>query len=251
MSFTKRLTKIQFIVDHLSLPQRIAILGGLLFTIYIPWFFLIYKPQADASLHVQQQINDLQNQTNILSKKYTDILILAKSQDLDKLTAKYKNLQQQLQDLNQQISHFHHRYISDKELAALLHAILDDIDKIRIENFSILVNVPKTLASPPATTPPSAATPTTPSPPAATPTTPAMTGALPNPPEMVHYSLSLRGDYFSIMQFLKRVESIKWQLFWEAFNYQVVKYPEATATVEFYTLKYAPVTPVLIKGVSK
>ncbi len=243
MSFTKRLAKLQFIVDRLSLIHRVAILCGLLLIIYIPWFFLIYRPQAAASAEIEQQISHLRNQTIILQKKYANILTLAKNHDVDKLIVKYKGLQQQLQDLNQHITHFHHSHISDKELVVLVHSILDDIDKIRIENFSTVVKVSEPLVS-------------TPIPAAMT----AKSGALPTPPtgstvsnpyDMIHYSLSLRGDYFSIMQFLQRVESLKWRLFWETFHYHVMHYPEALATVEFYTLKPASVTPILTKGVSK
>ncbi|MDP3704843.1 MAG: hypothetical protein Q8R24_02900 [Legionellaceae bacterium] len=245
MSFSKRLAKIQFMVDRLSLLHRIAILCGLLFIIYIPWFFVIYRPQTVASTEIQQQITHLQNQTNILQRKYANILILAKNHDVDKLIIKYKSLQQQLQDLNQHITHFHHSYISDKELAALVHAILEDIDNIKIENFSTVAKVAQPLVSTPL---PVAVAPK----PGASPIPmPPTVSTVSNPSDMIHYSLSLRGDYFSIMKFLQRVESIKWQLFWETFHYQVIHYPEALASVEFYTLKPASVTPILTKGVSK
>lgn len=227
MGLHKQLIKIQFKVDHVHFKERVGILCALLFMIFVPWFFFIYKPQAQAAAQVQQQISDLSNQTATLQRKYDTILMLVKSHNMDKLMLQYENLQHKKQALNQQIMHFQNSYVQDKELASLLYAILKDIQNIKIESFSTLVHTTTNPATPPveeATKPSKDQVPPTASSPESSLNT-------------TRYSLSLRGDYFKVMQFLQHVERLKWQLFWSTLDYQVTHYPEALATIEFYTLK--------------
>lgn len=237
MSFTKPLIRLQFKIDRLGLPQRIAVLCSLLFIVLVPWFFLVHNPQIHSAENIQKQINDLNNQTIALQRNHENILMLAKSQDIVKLTDLYLDLEHQMQTIKQEITHFHHNYIDDKELSKLLYSLLHKIEKLEIINFSTVVRVK---ATPPVPIKGTAATPAS-----KIQTTPV--------PDTAHYSLSLRGDYFSIMQFLEYVERLKWQLFWDKLDYTVIQYPVAIATIEFYTLKpeSAPLPPAPAVGGKK
>ena len=237
MSFSNALTKIQFKVDHISLVRRAVLLVVLLVSIIVFWYFLIYRPQAQAAAEVAQQIRDLTHQTAVLKARNNSIISLVKSHDMDKVVAKFQSIKKEIQNLNQQVSNFHHRYVSDEELANLLHSLLKDMKDITIENFSTLMSNNEAVANPAgksAVDSSGKATTPTPSP---------NTSATPTPldvklaPETTHYSLSLKGDYFAILHFLQRVEQVKWQLFWEKLDYQVEHYPNAIATIKFYTLK--------------
>ena len=263
MSFTKNLTKIQFKIDHTSRQNRMLILCTLLLTIMVPWYFLIYTPQSQQAAEVADQISELQEKTDTIRAKYEDILNLSNNPNTEKLIAKYDQVKKDIKILNQEMVHYHHTYIDDEELARLLHSILEDIKTVTIEHFSTKLIPPSTVpvaTSQKTVTPAVAATPTTPAVPAVPvqPQIPKL-GAKPAqepPPEMTHYTLSLKGDYFSIMRFLQRIEGLQWQLFWESFTYQVNKYPEGIATIEFYTLKPGQEAVTLptqgsIKGVAK
>lgn len=48
--------------------------------------------------------------------------------------------------------------------------------------------------------------------------------------------LILESDYFSILKFVKAVESMPNKLYWKSMDYQVSHYPKAKVTLEFYTL---------------
>ena len=241
MSFTKSLIRLQFRIDHTSVRNRAALFCALLFIIIVPWYFLIYTPQAEEAEQVQQQIDELKNQTDRLREKYDAILAHAKSHDMDALIAQYNRLKNKTQYINQQLIHYHNSYIEDNELATLLYSILNDMKNVSIENFSTLVEVPPETVNVPSK-PGTASTPVPVSPPV--PITEA-------PPETTRYSLALKGDYFSILRFLKRLEQLKWQLFWTSFNYHVESYPQAVATIEFYTLKSNKPLPAPAPGVPK
>jgi MSHA biogenesis protein MshJ len=266
MAFIKNLTRTQFRIDHTSLQSRILILFGVLLAIIVPWYYLIYIPQSEKAEREQQQVGTLQNKTELVRAKYEAILSLAKNPETIKLFAKHAQIKKDIALLNQEITHYHHTYISDKELADLLHSLLKDMQTVSIENFSTKVIPPPvavttesgssdTKSAPATVTPAIPATPTAKAVPAVPvqpkrPVLPALTAAH-LPPEMTHYTLTLKGDYLSIMHFLQRIEALKWQLFWESLVYHVDSYPQGTATIEFYTLKPSPTPPLSIQEVAK
>lgn len=49
-------------------------------------------------------------------------------------------------------------------------------------------------------------------------------------------TLSIQGDYFSILKFITAVEAMPNKLYWKSMDYQVAKYPKANVNLEFYTL---------------
>ena len=49
-------------------------------------------------------------------------------------------------------------------------------------------------------------------------------------------SLKLKGDYVNVFDYLKKIESLKWSVFWEDVNYIVESYPQAVVSIKLYTL---------------
>lgn len=254
MSFTKSLTKAQFKIDHASLQNRALVLFALLFIILVPWYFVIYTPQSQQAGEVQDHISELQDKTNSSRTKYENILNRSKNPNIGNMISQYEQVKKEIKRLNREITHYHHTYIDDKELGHLLHSILDDIKTVTIEHFSTKE------AQPPIATAVTQ-TNTANSKGSKVPTKPesSNSGAQPNQqllPEITRYTLSLKGDYFSILRFLERTERLKWQLFWESFTYHVELYPQGIATIEFYTLKpgqvmVAPIVTDATKGAAK
>jgi len=48
--------------------------------------------------------------------------------------------------------------------------------------------------------------------------------------------ITLKGQYFFVVDYLKRLESLSWRFYWEFIDYEVEVYPTATVTLEVYTL---------------
>lgn len=51
--------------------------------------------------------------------------------------------------------------------------------------------------------------------------------------------LVVRGDYFTLLEYLERLEGLGWQLQWDALAIETVDYPQAEATLELSTLSLA------------
>jgi MSHA biogenesis protein MshJ len=48
------------------------------------------------------------------------------------------------------------------------------------------------------------------------------------------------GRYVEILSYLEVIEGFPWQLYWRSFDYQVIEYPNATITIELFTLSTTP-----------
>jgi MSHA biogenesis protein MshJ len=48
--------------------------------------------------------------------------------------------------------------------------------------------------------------------------------------------LRFEGDYFSTVNYLKKLENLEWKLLWGSLDYKVMDYPTATVTIQVYTL---------------
>lgn len=51
-----------------------------------------------------------------------------------------------------------------------------------------------------------------------------------------YVSLKLKGNYFQILNYLKRLEGTRWRFYWEALFYQVSGHPDAVVEIRVYSL---------------
>ncbi len=48
--------------------------------------------------------------------------------------------------------------------------------------------------------------------------------------------VSLEGQYFDVIAYLRALEQLSWKIYWHAIDYQVQQYPTARVSIEVYTL---------------
>lgn len=51
-------------------------------------------------------------------------------------------------------------------------------------------------------------------------------------------SITLSGNYFNTLNYLKSLESLPWRFNWDSIDYQVIEYPAAKTTLNVYTLSF-------------
>lgn len=51
-------------------------------------------------------------------------------------------------------------------------------------------------------------------------------------------SITLQGDYFSTLNYLKSLEALPWRIQWDSIDYQVKDYPLAQTRIQVYTLSF-------------
>ena len=222
MSYIKKYYQIKKQIDHLSDRDRISLLAITLCVLFALWFLVLYLPQTNSIQAVNLKIEGIEIQTATIKQKELLIQSLVSSPDTGKLISHFKQLTQERSNLEKQFSRYSKRYISRRDLAKLLHEMLQQTFGVVIADFA---TVPQPMVPPPAqpTSTEIAAT--------------AQPVTVPLTLEPIHYRLVLRGQYFSIMNYLKRLEGMSWRLYWDKLDYSVTEYPEGVAAIEFYTLK--------------
>lgn len=48
--------------------------------------------------------------------------------------------------------------------------------------------------------------------------------------------IEFQGDYFTTLNYLKQLEELEWGFFWDGFELKVGEYPDASASIEIFTL---------------
>jgi len=234
-----KILKVQFKLDQLIFPYRVAVLSGSLLVLCGIWLFFIYSPQASQMKATQKKVAEQKSIHLVLSARNRALLEHVETGDMKSLIEQYNQLKTENNALDEEIKRHRYRYVSDKVLAELLHSLLKDVSDISVEHFSTVVSEKAVVVKSSAqaeTTPPKVAD------------AKGASEALLLSPKITRYTLSLKGNYSSITKFLQRIEQLKWQLFWIKFTYHVEKHPEATAVIEFYTLKEPPAAPVASEG---
>ncbi len=51
-------------------------------------------------------------------------------------------------------------------------------------------------------------------------------------------SITLSGNYFNTLKYLKSLESLPWRFNWGSIEYKVIEYPAAITTIHIYTLSF-------------
>lgn len=50
--------------------------------------------------------------------------------------------------------------------------------------------------------------------------------------------ITLQGDYFSTLKYLKALEALPWRIHWDYIDYKVKDYPTAETRIQIYTLSF-------------
>lgn len=253
MKLKQNLMKLQFQIDHLALRERAAILGTILFALFIIWFFFIYKPQKNALTETRAAITMTDAQTITFINKKIMIERLAQDHTVPQLMEKLEGLRAEMKALKQKMTRYEQRYINEREISKVLYAMLKVSKGVTILNFSDASYdfnaAPNAINHDDVINHTVTHLPNEPSPTAIAKSMALVPSAQLNSPnapiERTEYALTLQGDYFSIMHYLERLEQLDWQLYWAKMEYTVENYPTARAILWFYTLKPVHATPTV------
>ncbi|KTD50723.1 hypothetical protein [Legionella quateirensis] len=236
--FLKHYQLIKLRVEQLSERDRFSLLIIVLSLLFGLWFLAVHFPQQKAINDSSLQTQQLDTQVNELRQKQTVIHTLLNNPDTDQFLNDYKDLMSQLNVIEKQFARYRRRYISSRDLAKLLHDMLKQTFGVTIVD---LATIPQAAPVQPQ--------PTTNQVPSGDVTSTQNASTRMNI-EHTYYRLILKGNYFPIMNYLKRLEGLNWSLYWDKFTYTVKKYPEGIAEIEFYTLKLPSDTGNVSQGVS-
>lgn len=232
ITFIRWFHQLQVKINRLTERDRFLLLFILIVVLLALWYLLVLNFQLRDLHNKQAKIEQTQTEIAKYDEKKTALIQLINNAEASALLMRHKKLAQDLNKLDLEVNQYNKQYINSHDLAQLMHDMLKQTFGVAIDDFSTVVlpieQTPAPSPAPPATTQGNE------------PPKPKLTLSL----EPIHYKLVMRGTYFPIMNYLKRLEELPWHLYWSKLDYVVTKYPQAVATMEFYTLKPADVHPI-------
>lgn len=229
MNILNQLYKWRFKIDRMSLRDRGMAFALTLLGIILLWYLTVYNLQSSSIKNYQASIKKELAIAKENDDKRMMIERLSSDNTVTKLLAKYQRLQEEMKGLDASLNRHKNRYVSDKELAAVLKSILEQTPGVKLIGFSNLGVADSTSSEDKYVFPNK------------TPNVKFKRAAGVNNTnediEHIRYKLVLQGTYFAIFEYLRHLEASKWQLYWDKLNYTVEIYPEAIAVIEFYTLR--------------
>ncbi|TOI50430.1 type II secretion system protein GspM [Vibrio parahaemolyticus] len=178
-------------------------------TVVMLLFTLVLEPKLNQISNNERQLSNLKQ-----SNQKTEIAILRVKAQLEKdpnadIDLEISNLLTESQHLSMQLSQIIEHLVTPSQMAGVLESVLEQQSGIHLVSL-------QTLPSEPITEDKEASQ---------------YSGYYVHPVRM-----ELTGDYFSIANYLNKLESLPASYFWRSFSYKVEEYPKAKLVLEVYTL---------------
>ncbi|ELB2048815.1 type II secretion system protein M [Vibrio parahaemolyticus] len=178
-------------------------------TVVMLLFTLVLEPKLNQISNNERQLSNLKQ-----SNQKTEIDILRVKAQLKKdpnadIDLEISNLLTESQHLSMQLSQIIEHLVTPSQMAGVLESVLEQQSGIHLVSL-------QTLPSEPITEDKEASQ---------------YSGYYVHPVRM-----ELTGDYFSIANYLNKLEILSASYFWRSFSYKVEEYPKAKLVLEVYTL---------------
>lgn len=199
-------------IDAQSTHYRIMGFIAALIIIYLLWYFVLYSPISKSKQASNNKLKSLNAEILKLKDKSSAIIIEANRPPDKKLQTRHEKLVAEDKKLSRQLDVLNQDMIPPEKMADVLREILGKEGGLTLNQLQSLPV--KSLFS-------------------------ARSGDVSlNKEKLVSQGIVLvfKGDYFHTLDYLKQVEALKWRIFWDKLEYDVIKYPEATVKIHVHTL---------------
>lgn len=205
-------------IDSLSLRERGLLLGALVFVIYSIWSGLFMGPLTAHHKLVQGQIKQLRSATAQLSQQAEDIS-KRQSQDPDAETnTKLAGLRTEIAALDERLKARTQGLIDPASMARMLEDVLKNEPGLKLLSVQSLPAAPLL----------------------DTEVHDAGKPAQPNAgvPGIYRHGMTLvfEGSYMDALHYLRTLEALPWQLYWDNLAFKVGVYPQAQFTITVHTI---------------
>jgi len=214
-------------VDALSLRERALVLFSILTLLYVLWDALLFAPQAKNATLLQNQLATQLGQVKAKQDEFTLFKSIADGGASSPEHLKQASLKQELAVLDERLSSLSQGLVAAADLPMLLQDVLAESSDLHLVSVQTLAVEPLPLDVGPAEGA------------SATPSDNAQ--AEPSEKESVGVykhstSLKIKGGYFQVLEYVRRLENLTWRFYWDRMSYSVSTYPQAEIEIRVYTL---------------
>lgn len=192
--------------DALSQREKLMTVGAVLLLIWSAWDKLFYQPLEKKQRSQASEITALTNQLQVQQQLAERL----EHQNLNNPTQqKLAQVQLSVQNLKEQIGAGEKKFVPPQSMANALRDILKQNGNLKLIKLETLPVKP-------------------------------FSGEDRQPAWLYRHTLSLtlQGDFFSTLNYLKSLESLPWRIHWDSIDYRVKNYPLAETQIQVYTLSF-------------
>ena len=212
------LINLQQRINQLALRERALVAACLLAVIFLIWELVLQSPIDKQTQTLNTQIAALHTQREAVEEKINQLIAVASNDQSLPKKQTLKQLQNDLVQLDNQLSEVSEGLVRADELPQILQDVLvrtSDLKLLQMQTLPVQelqfrAPVTETLAK----------------------------GEVAAGAGVYKHTVSLRlsGSYFQVLRFLQSLENDKWHFYWDQLDYRVTQYPQAEVELRVYTL---------------
>lgn len=206
--------------DGLTLRERALLLLALLVVVYMGWSQWLWQPLDKRVGQINAEVAESNKQIQLLSLQLQGVVKRNQSDPNIQLQKEIQAAEQYLQQLEERIRKTTDTLIEPKQMAKLLEALLINNGSLRLVQMETLETKPLVE------------------------TKKESDGNNPEPENSVvpaniyrhGFAIEFEGGYLQTLKYLKALEELPWQFFWDGVELRVIDYPTSRVRLELHTL---------------
>lgn len=201
----------------LSLRERLVIALALAVALIVAWMYLINDPLAASHRDTRQSLTRLHSQIASLSEEQAQLLEQQRKDPNAAIRQRLNKLRDALGQTEQRLRERFRGLIEPHQMAQVLEDLLNRNERLQLVRIESLATEPLIRASEEPAGDSDADT-----------------------REVAVYRhgvrIQFRGSYLATVDYLKAIEGLPWDFYWDAVRLQVDEYPQALVTITVHTL---------------
>lgn len=209
----KIIGNLSYKLNGFKLSERIGVLCCITLIPLLAWDLFVRQAQVHLSTEIDQKILQQKKKAKLLGVEKDRIEQQVSAPDFKSRLKEYHALKNEIASYQKKVMHYRQKTLSEKKLVVMLNALFSEVKPLDLLTFVSISEPDKgTLKK-------------------------GETKKNDNNALMrKYYQLHLRGNYFSIMTYLKKIEGLSWQLYWDEMYYHVDEYPLANLELTFHAM---------------
>jgi MSHA biogenesis protein MshJ len=216
-------------IDALTLRERGFVMSGVLAVTYFLWAGFVMQPLDRKQRDLEVNLNRASAEIAALNAQAQAMLEEAKEDPNKTYRAELESLKAELARMDAELKGTTDHLVPPGQMARVLEAILKETGGLQLTGVTSLGSSPLIPDKAGSAGKQKVAE--------------AAPDASYEPARRVHkhgVKLALQGSFFSVLDFLKRIEQLEWKFFWDSLEFRVLDYPDASVEITVFTINLEP-----------
>ena len=220
----EQLTQLRDRIDELTLRERLAVFACTVVVIFFLWDLFLMQPLAKQEKQFKSMIQQKQSEQFALNSQIADLVVQGEN-DPDRLNREnLKQLRKQLQQVESNVKASTQKLVTPENMAMILQTVLREtrgLELIHVKGLGAEPVVKVTVM---------------PEEEVEEDQLPQTAGSPIDNAYKHGLRIEFEGDYLTTLEYVKALEQLDWEFFWDSLEFEVIEYPRSKASINVFTL---------------